>query len=204
MTDKNTRKPKQQRGIEKRNQIKQTALQLFSQKGYHKTTSNEIAKEAGIAIGTFYSYFADKKNLYEELVLDMYKKILDDFPEMSITDSPTPYNYVRSYIQVLLESHNYMPAFQHEAAVVAEQYEEFYQLEKNFRSRITSKLMTVLLEHPVLLRVTDYKLAGVMVQTCVEAFIHETRFHANSFDSTHVINNLADMICQYLFKPEYL
>lgn len=204
MADKNIRTPKQQRGIEKRNQIKQTALYLFSIKGYHKTTSNEIAKEAGLSIGTFYSYFADKKDIYEELVLDLYRKVLSDLPEISILENTSPYDFVRSYVQIVMDSHNYLSTFQHEVSLLAEQYEEFHILEKNFRSHITTKLMSVLLEYPALLRITDYKLASMMIQTSIEAFIHETRFYANDFDSIHVINNLADMICQYLFKPEYL
>ena len=75
MNEKETRIPKQKRSIEKKQRIKDAAMKLMSEKGYYKTSSNEIAKEAGVSIGTFYSYFADKKALYAELVADIYDAV---------------------------------------------------------------------------------------------------------------------------------
>ncbi len=44
------------------------ALELFSEKGLEKTSSNEIAKRAGVSIGTFYRYFSDKRDLFLEIL----------------------------------------------------------------------------------------------------------------------------------------
>ena len=76
MSDKEIRVPKQKRSIEKKQRIKDAAIKLMSEKGYHSTSSNEIAKEAGVSIGTFYSYYKDKKDLYKELVADIYNVVL--------------------------------------------------------------------------------------------------------------------------------
>lgn len=56
--------PKQKRSIEIKNKIKRTAQELFSEKGYYNTSSNDIVKAAGVSIGAFYSYFKDKKALF--------------------------------------------------------------------------------------------------------------------------------------------
>ena len=61
------RTPKQQRGIETRKQIIKAAFRLFAEKGIHGTNSTEIAQKAGISIGSFYSYFRDKKDLFMEI-----------------------------------------------------------------------------------------------------------------------------------------
>ena len=53
---KNTRVPKQKRSIAKKNLIKRTALLLFSEKSYANVSTNEIAKTAGVSIGSLYSY----------------------------------------------------------------------------------------------------------------------------------------------------
>ena len=71
-----TRVPTQKRSIEKKQRIKDAALKLMSEKGYFATSSNEIAREAGVSIGTFYSYFKDKKEIYAELVDDIYTAVL--------------------------------------------------------------------------------------------------------------------------------
>ena len=62
------RTPKQQRGIETRKQIIKTAFKLFAEKGIHGTNSTEIAQKAGISIGSFYSYFKNKKVLLLEML----------------------------------------------------------------------------------------------------------------------------------------
>ncbi len=44
-------------------------LNLFSRRGTERVNSNAIAKRAGLAIGTFYSHFADKHALLREIQL---------------------------------------------------------------------------------------------------------------------------------------
>ena len=68
---KGIRKPCQKRSIEKKQIIIDTAKQLFCQNSYYNTTTNEIAKQAGLSIGTLYSYFADKEDILLE-ILEQY------------------------------------------------------------------------------------------------------------------------------------
>ena len=62
--------PKQKRSIATKNKIKKTAKRLFAKEGYYKITSNNIAKEAKVPIGSFYNYFGNKKGLLLELIKD--------------------------------------------------------------------------------------------------------------------------------------
>jgi len=50
-----------------RQRLIRTALELFTTRGYHDTTTAQIAKKAGIAEGTFYRHFASKQQLVNEL-----------------------------------------------------------------------------------------------------------------------------------------
>jgi len=43
------------------------ALELFSSRGYHDTTTAQIAKKAGVAEGTIYRHFPSKQQLLNEL-----------------------------------------------------------------------------------------------------------------------------------------
>ncbi len=47
----------------RREQILEAASRVFAQKGYHRTTTREIAEAAGVAEGTIYNYFANKEDL---------------------------------------------------------------------------------------------------------------------------------------------
>jgi len=48
---------------ERRQQILQAAVKLFARQGFTRTTTKQIAREAGIAEGTIYLYFANKQDL---------------------------------------------------------------------------------------------------------------------------------------------
>lgn len=45
-----------------------TGFKLFTKKGIKNTSIDEIAKEAGVAKGTFYLYFRDKYELQDQLI----------------------------------------------------------------------------------------------------------------------------------------
>ena len=47
----------------RRNQIADAAVGLFIEKGFHKTTTRQIAQAAGIAIGSMYEYVACKEDV---------------------------------------------------------------------------------------------------------------------------------------------
>jgi len=53
---------------ERKNEILDAAEQLFTTKGYAKTTINDILREVGIAKGTFYYYFQAKEEVMEAVV----------------------------------------------------------------------------------------------------------------------------------------
>ncbi len=54
---------------DKEEKIIQSALALFEEKGYEKTTIRDIMKKADFGLGTFYLYFKDKQDLKEQIVL---------------------------------------------------------------------------------------------------------------------------------------
>ena len=47
----------------RRNQILDAAATVFAAKGFHRATTKEIARTAGVSEGTIYNYFANKSDL---------------------------------------------------------------------------------------------------------------------------------------------
>jgi len=60
--------------LRQRQEMLATALDLFSQKGYHNVSMHEIAEKAEFAIGTLYKFFQNKEDLYKALVLEQCDK----------------------------------------------------------------------------------------------------------------------------------
>lgn len=53
---------------ERRQQILAAARGLFQKRGYHLTTIDDIVAQAGVARGTFYLYFEDKRAIFGDLI----------------------------------------------------------------------------------------------------------------------------------------
>jgi AcrR family transcriptional regulator len=54
--------------VERRQQILSHARDVFARRGYHDAKIEDIVAAAGIARGTFYLYFKDKRAVFEEIV----------------------------------------------------------------------------------------------------------------------------------------
>jgi len=63
--------PATARGEQTRRLILDTAMRLFREHGYAKTTMRAIAREAGVAVGNAYYYFPSKEHLIQEFYLDV-------------------------------------------------------------------------------------------------------------------------------------
>ena len=68
----------------RRTQILMGAAQVFAKKGFHKATTKEIARAAGVAEGTIYNYFSNKR----ELLLAMVEMIGAQSLKSLIIDHP--------------------------------------------------------------------------------------------------------------------
>ena len=62
------KKKKGGKKLDKKQSLKQAAYNVFSNKGYKATAISEVAKQAGMAVGSFYNYYESK----EEIFLDVY------------------------------------------------------------------------------------------------------------------------------------
>ena len=61
-----------------RTKILQAALQLFAKRGYDGTTTKDLARSAGVAEGTLFRHFANKKAILVEVATEGWVDILTD------------------------------------------------------------------------------------------------------------------------------
>ncbi len=59
----------------RRQQILDRARDVFAKKGYHLAKIDDVVAAAGVARGTFYLYFHDKRSIFEELVSRFFQRV---------------------------------------------------------------------------------------------------------------------------------
>jgi AcrR family transcriptional regulator len=71
------------RGVETRLRLLEAAEEVFGALGYHEASIVKITEAAGVGQGTFYLYFASKKDVFDELVRDLNRRVRHAMKEAS-------------------------------------------------------------------------------------------------------------------------
>jgi AcrR family transcriptional regulator len=71
------------RGVETRTRLLEAAEKVFGDIGYHEASIVKITEAAGVGQGTFYLYFATKKDVFDELVRDLNRRVRHTMKEAS-------------------------------------------------------------------------------------------------------------------------
>ncbi len=77
-----------QKSAARRKAILDAALDEFSKRGFAAARLDDVAQRAGVAKGTIYLHFADKEELFQELVRTMLGPLVANLQELSTTDLP--------------------------------------------------------------------------------------------------------------------
>lgn len=113
----------------RRDQIVAGAMLLFKQKGYHRTTTREIAKQFGFSIGTLYEYIRAK----EDVLFLVYEAINDHVHNrlLQIIDEEEP--SVETLKKIVDQYYRLMDDMQDEVTIL---YQEVKSLESNVKDTV--------------------------------------------------------------------
>ena len=78
--------PKTQRGARTRAALVDGARRVFEREGFLSTKITDITREAGVATGSFYTYFADKEEVFAAVMDDVRHEMLH--PSVEAADDP--------------------------------------------------------------------------------------------------------------------
>jgi AcrR family transcriptional regulator len=200
--DKQIRLPKQARSINLKEKILETALQLFYEKGYYKTTTNEIAKTAGISIGSLYSYFKDKDTIFLEILGRYHQQFValhneSIKPDTSSTDKK---KWLYNLIENLIVIHNTSKALNKElkalyydspqvTAIMDKQHEETLQIMRSY-----FKFWGVDRQ------IDDLEAAVIVSFDFISAIVDRIVFARNTIDKERLIRTTVEALSKFLIE----
>ncbi len=89
------------KGADKRERILQSAIRVFSRKGFYNTRVSEIARTAGVADGTIYLYFKNKDDILISIFSDRIGKLNDEL-ERQLATLATPSEKIERIVSIQL------------------------------------------------------------------------------------------------------
>ena len=199
------RVPQQERGRRTRQRIVEAAVACFEDRGYDETTTAMVASRAGIAVGTLYGYFRDKRELLFELFELFSDQLLDEVitrldPERWAGGDPA--EHARQLIDTVFHMQTLRPGIQR---VLWEQYfkdPDFHEPMEALRERVRDAVerFARAIEPGQLREEIDLRSASLAVVNAVQwnamhAFMHGTPEQIDAAAAT-----TADMVARYLFR----
>jgi AcrR family transcriptional regulator len=193
------KKPQQNRGIITKKHIVETAIKLFSQKGFYNTSSNEISKQSGVSVGCFYSYFKDKKQLFLE-ALDYYDELIEKGMEAEFNiDLNNKGKTIFDLINGILQAHKIFPEFHQEIAAMSILDKDVKEYMFKQDNAIIKHISNMLWHFKNDIKVVNVDAASVILYNAVEKTVHTLLFGGSGIEEGLLIKELANMILKYLF-----
>lgn len=116
----------------RRQQMINGAMTLFKEKGFHKTTTREIAKESGFSIGTLYEYIRTKEDilfLVCDAIYDQVHQRMESTVDFHNPSLDSLYTVIDLYFRLMDE-------MQDEVVIM---YQEVKSLEEENRAYVLEK-----------------------------------------------------------------
>jgi AcrR family transcriptional regulator len=199
--------PKQARSKQTKEKIIQAAILLFQQRGYEKTTSNDVAAAAGVSVGSFYVYFTDKRQLmltiFDRLADEMFKHAFDSLKPEHLFDTELRAG-IRQAVTNTVEDKQRLSGLHRVICELVLKDAEFAARQKALIERSVSKIREIisLASKAGLTWDIDVDAAAFVVHRVVFDISQDYVTGAVEFDKERAIDSLTDMIYRFLFKAK--
>ena len=198
--------PKQARSRRTRARTLEAASACFEELGSDETTTAEIAKRAGIAVGSVYDYFTDKRAILLEVLHDTVEvvanNVIEGLAPSENWSEGDPTEIVRSLVHQVFHARRVNPGMQR---ILWERFfkdPEFRAATMAIEERVQGAIVSTLLELKAAgkLRIDDVKTAAYVIQLSIEWVSSRLLLGEEGVETGNAADTAADMICRFLFK----
>jgi len=198
---KTVRSPKQARSLKTKEKVLDTAYQLFCKKGYYNTTTNEIAKVAGVSIGSLYSYFKDKDTIFLE-ILDRYN---DSFFKVhsKMTENMDIYRtdkkaWLRQFIEGMIATHEISKELNREMKILCYTNPEVASIMEKQHEKSWQSVLNLFYLFKDDFKVTDFDASAIIIYNLINSIVDQIVFYENKIDNERILQAGIDAVFKFL------
>ena len=155
----------------------EATARILVREGFDKASTNHIAEQAGVSVGSLYQYFPGKEALIAAVIERHSQEIMQVVRGALAKAVASPLREaVRTLVAAAIEAHRVDPKLHR---VLAEQIPRTGKLEKveTFNRENYALFRAYLESHSAELRVVDLELAAFVCVTSIEALTHTAVLH---------------------------
>jgi AcrR family transcriptional regulator len=161
---------------ERKEEILEAGLEIFSEKGYFNSKVAEIVEAVGIAKGTFYLYFDSKKDLFLEMInryeLLMKENInLEVLKKDDLTLEAKLSQLTKSYFDFYLDNEKLTNIIKREAVSIDDDFFDELQKMKRASDQIFSEIYESLLANNEISTENNYEIFVNLFSGVINSYI---------------------------------
>ncbi|ALG09577.1 TetR/AcrR family transcriptional regulator [Kibdelosporangium phytohabitans] len=192
------KQPRQVRAELTRQRILAAAAHIFAEYGYAAGTTNRIAEQARVSIGSLYQYYPNKDAILAELLTRHLDGDRATETLRAHKDRPDPLEQiVRVFVHTVIDNHLDDPELLRIMIEQAPRSAELLERITRLEWEMVGDLRDLLNRHPEV-RVHDKDTAARLVASTVELTVHQLVASPGSIDLTRLENELVAMVTGYL------
>ena len=173
---------------------------LLVREGFDKASTNRIAQEAGVSVGSLYQYYPGKEALVAA-VIDRHNRDLMQVVRAALVEvAALPIEEaIRRLVTVAIDAHRIDPRLHR---VLAEQIPRTGRLEKvaTFNREYYALVKDYLANHRDEMRAVDLDLAAFVCVTSIEALTHTAVLHRPDVLSDDAVETLVDEAARLVIR----
>ena len=174
---------------QRRDELKQAAIEVFFEHGYHAAKVSQIVQRVGVAQGTFYLYFEGKQQLFGEILGDFLQLVVSTVAswEPGSIDSREVLRAELTRVgmmltEVLLAHRELTAIFFKEALAVAPEFNELIRQFYETLGAMLTDFNRILCQRGLITRM-NFEILAFMTVGMVERVIMEHIVHGNMADA---------------------
>lgn len=201
----------QQRAQRTHDRLLAAAAQVFAERGFDATQTPQIAERAGVAVGSFYRYFSDKRQIFLELVRahldESFGRVMQRLTLDAFGGTRTRLEQraaIEQVIEVLFETSALNPPLHRVFLAVSMRDEEVARIRSEYEDQSRAALTALIAQIVPSSRVPDPRAAAAVIQVAAqEVALTTAGLHGNpvtSADQAQALRAaLSDMLFRYVF-----
>ncbi len=180
--------------------IVDAAVSLLSTSDYHQITSKDIAREAGISTGSFYTYFDNKKDILVEILKEyvLNAHISPDEPVPVQTNSlPGTELLLRTIVKRCFALHDFPPGFSKNILMVSLSDPDVQRIYGEYEKAMIGDIQKVVRSRIPNMGQSRLEAAGIVIYSAVKGSIHSIKFNQPSIDESVLVDELITLLQSY-------
>jgi AcrR family transcriptional regulator len=202
------RTPQQARSRRTRQRVLEAAVECYEECGYDETTTAMIAERAGVAVGTVYGYFKDKRDIILELLETLVREEADEVIEQLDPASwrgSDPRERTRTLIDAVFHATRLRPGIQR---ILWERYfkdEAFRGPFEAMRGRIRAAIdafIDAVRDEGLCRDLVDKEAASFVILNAVQWNATQSGLQGDVAEIDRVAHATTELITRYLFVDD--